>query len=97
HRLAARRTLVFRLHGGLARRLALAGLDVLAPLLEARAADEVTALALAGVAHQRPAALRAHLARLHAALTRHLGLGRLQRLGERPPELVEHLVVLALP
>src|SRR5262249_32596183 len=83
----------------LALRLPLCRLDVLTGwfFLEAGTADELPAGFLAVVADQRPAALRALLARLLAALGRHLRLGLAQCLRERAPELGEHLVVLALP
>src|SRR5205823_6414962 len=86
HRLAARRALVLGFHRRRPRLLALSRLDVLAPLLEARAADELASRLLAVIDHQRPAAQRARLARLLAALGRHLLLGRPQRRRKRPPE-----------
>src|SRR5207248_860038 len=91
HRLAARRARVVRQHRAGPLRLALARLDVLA-LLEVRAADERPPRLAAELLDQGLAALRAHLAGLLAGL--HLRLGLVQRLLERPPALVEHLLIL---
>ena len=96
HRLLATGAQVLRDDRLLAGLLALARLEILAPLLEPRAADELAPRLLAVVAHQRLAALGAHLAGFLAALGRHLLLGRRQRLGERPPELVQHIARLPL-
>src|SRR5207302_10161148 len=94
HRLAALRALVLRLDRGGALLLALARLDVLA-LLVIGAADEALARLAAELLHQRLAALGTRLAGLLAGA--HLGLGPVQRLGERPPELVEDGLVFDLP
>src|SRR5262249_13645349 len=93
HVLAARRAGDVRLDGVLSLGRALAGLDVLAALLEARTADERASGLLAEVLHQRLAAARAHLARLAAAHGGHLGVGFGQRLAERRPELVEDFAI----
>src|SRR5262249_14912316 len=100
HRLAARRTLHVRLHRLRPRLLALHRLDVAARFLLAAvagAADDLAPKLLAVVAPQVAAALRTLLARLDAVPRRHLLLRRPQRLRERSPELVQHLVVLHLP
>src|SRR5262249_25790318 len=97
HELSARRALDVGHDRAFALRLALPRLDVVAlrPGAPPAAPDERPTEFRAVPLDQRLAALRARLAgllALHRPLVRRL----LERLGERPPELVEHLAVVAL-